>query len=652
MWLQRLTLMNYKAFPQATIDFAPAGITLIAGANNSGKSSILAALDVVSGASLPSHARFRGAAEASVSARFGLTMDERVTMFEKSGTPAQFTGSPAFEWIEWTFTSNSPDDSIHRHISQLTTCWIDGSEQVIGYEHRSGPSSAQWDMVWMDGSTPVKHDGKPNLNHQSHPGGDRPPSFLEAGSGYGLPFQTLLHRWRTQYFHFPVHRPGIQRSEQLRADIRLAATGENLSAVLLGLNTNNPAKWLRLQELISTVVPEVGRLRLSTKDSSVQVVFDDEYSGALSHNLKDLGSGVEQLLLTLVLGMSQEQGSLIALEEPETSLHPGAQRALLGHLSEWAEERQFIITTHSPVLLDGLQRAAVKVVRRENGQSSIGSVDSPAVDALQELGVRLTDVLSAERILLVEGPSDRDVLQAWFPQLATDPRVAVILGVGGDNSRLAHILNEWVQKADRLGVRKVLFIRDRDELASNQIERLLSKGSVHVLNRRELENYLLDSQAISLTLPSKNGESIAPESIERFLREHANELRDRVVLKRVCARLGALVYVDHELRASLSSKGATAEELIDAVVERIPSRDQMAQDIRELWAEESRAVVESWDDEWASLAPGEELLVATWSEFSSGRFSKKRDGVRIARNMTTPPLEITSAISDFLGIAQ
>ena len=59
-------------------------------------------------------------------------------------------------------------------------------------------------------------------------------------------------------------------------------------------------------------------------------------------NLKDLGTGVEQLLMTLVVGLMEAPPFTLIVEEPETNLHPAGQRALLGHFQRWAEDRQIM----------------------------------------------------------------------------------------------------------------------------------------------------------------------------------------------------------------------------------------------------------------------------------------------------------------------
>ena len=74
--------------------------------------------------------------------------------------------------------------------------------------------------------------------------------------------------------------------------------------------------------------------------------------------------------------------SLVAIEEPETALHPAAMRALVAALDEATWRTQILITTHSPDLLDAeeVKPANVRIVQLIDGHTVIGPVDEASVE--------------------------------------------------------------------------------------------------------------------------------------------------------------------------------------------------------------------------------------------------------------------------------
>lgn len=118
------------------------------------------------------------------------------------------------------------------------------------------------------------------------------------------------------------------------------------------------------------------------QDLSVVFRRGREYSEAFA------GSGEIAAVSAVVQILGSPDYSLILLDEPETSLHPGAQRAMLRFLLEQIKlkKHQIIISTHSSDFLDGLPPEAIKVFE-ENGnqQTRVLAKCSPYV-ALHRLG--------------------------------------------------------------------------------------------------------------------------------------------------------------------------------------------------------------------------------------------------------------------------
>ncbi len=105
-------------------------------------------------------------------------------------------------------------------------------------------------------------------------------------------------------------------------------------------------------------------------------------------------SGTLHLALTLLGLAGLPKGSVMLIEEPELSLHPYALRRLMDQLREAADSggMQFFMTTHSPVVTEGVRPATEdhalwRFSRGEDGSAEATSCTTEAevVDAIDSL---------------------------------------------------------------------------------------------------------------------------------------------------------------------------------------------------------------------------------------------------------------------------
>lgn len=113
------------------------------------------------------------------------------------------------------------------------------------------------------------------------------------------------------------------------------------------------------------------RHRLFKVDGGLSVVFKTKhgrYSEAFA------GSGEVAVTSCVVQVLSASPGTLVLLDEPEVSLHPGAQERLLAFLSKMARTRQLqvVFSTHSPHLVTALPGDAIKAFHQlDNGRFDV-----------------------------------------------------------------------------------------------------------------------------------------------------------------------------------------------------------------------------------------------------------------------------------------
>lgn len=150
-------------------------------------------------------------------------------------------------------------------------------------------------------------------------------------------------------------------------------------------------------------------------------------------DISQMGEGVPNIV-SLLIDLSSSEGKIFLIEEPENDLHPQALKALLDFILESSGVNQFIVSTHSNVVLRYLGSAQNSCVYSigigDRGElpvkSTISKIEnSPGarLAALQELGYSFSDFDLWEGWLFLEESSAeriiRDYLIPWFaPRLS------------------------------------------------------------------------------------------------------------------------------------------------------------------------------------------------------------------------------------------
>lgn len=172
-------------------------------------------------------------------------------------------------------------------------------------------------------------------------------------------------------------------------------------------------KLVQIRDLLRGLIQEPdAEICVSREKSEILVTVRD-----LQLPLESYGTGIHEIIILAIAVLSVEE-TIVCIEEPEIHLHPLLQRRFLEFLRTQTSNR-YIITTHSPALIAPASDVAVSHLWLENGvtksRSIATSVDS--LRALDDLGAQASDLLQANSVIWVEGPSDRIYINRWIELL-------------------------------------------------------------------------------------------------------------------------------------------------------------------------------------------------------------------------------------------
>jgi predicted ATPase len=227
------------------------------------------------------------------------------------------------------------------------------------------------------------------------------------------------------------------------------------------------------------------RHRLFKGEDGISIRFKTafgQYSEAFA------GSGEVSVTSCVIQVLAAKNGTLLLLDEPEVSLHPGAQERLLAFLARAAkvQKLQVVFSTHSPHLISALPDDAIKTfVQLKDGSFSVIPSTHPYA-AFRRLGAT-----GAEGILvLVEDRLAQSVVQQAL-RLLDDAELRKVFRVeyvsGGSSAVLTYRIPVFME-----GSSNVLVLLDGDQKKAP----FRDPDTIPVVQNGELGNLIFDEVGV------------------------------------------------------------------------------------------------------------------------------------------------------------
>ncbi|MDX2029493.1 MAG: AAA family ATPase [Blastocatellia bacterium] len=539
MHISRFQLNEYKCFHRSEeIRFEP-GINIIVGQNNVGKSAFLEALGLRFTSQPYKSSKIvrspRADANLGSWANLSLTLskDELFALLPKLNQPVCVpipptpkmpeSEKPGLEelrgFVEQRLFARellAIDVQARFENNSLTICH-QSAMQPDGQKYTRYPAIHYFDG---DGSK----QNREFLNCNFDLGGKFEPKIHQPAGEESLDFGLHLARYlKERVYTFRAERMDIHKCAMVY-DKELRPNAINLSALLLQLN---PRLLDKLNQYLCLIFPQIHRVFARMIGGAPQQeveIFVSQFETTEEEDFVSLGSsgtGLSQVLAILYLVICAKEPSVLIIDEPQSFLHPGAARKLIEILSTYPQHHQYIIATHSPALIAAAEPATVTLITKEKGEpSKLTSLDGRNLEQLNfclaEVGARLSDVFGYDRILWVEGETERECFPLILRSLThkhTGTAIVPVHNPGdlvGERSDPRRVLGIYKRLCEGKGLLPPAlgFVFDSEGRSDNQIEDLqtafaaagIEKQRVQFLPRRMYENYLLDSRAITAVL--------------------------------------------------------------------------------------------------------------------------------------------------------
>ena len=365
MKLAQLTARRYRSVRNHTIDVGP--LNLLIGANAAGKSNVLDALRFLHEGAVAGH--FREAMRARGRIVHLAWKGEQASRTDLTATVVD--GDTTYEWSV-SLVRDGYDFSVDEHLYRIPP----GAprNEILHASRGSG-----W---WWSGE-----------ERREVPLRQEPTACALAAAAADASFEArevaeFIRRWG---FFDPS--PFLLRRDWggLESE-RLDSHGRNLARTLHAIHRSSPETFDNVVEATRSVLGLPSEIEPRESDNGFYFV---QREPGLDYPVHQMGvsSGTLRMLALMTALMTESESNLIGIEEPENYVHPTALRDFAEHLLQAKDRVQFVVTTHSPLLLDFLDDpAAVRVVQRgpDNATTVLAREDPEGIrKALDESGFGL-----------------------------------------------------------------------------------------------------------------------------------------------------------------------------------------------------------------------------------------------------------------------
>ena len=356
------------------------------------------------------------------------------------------------------------------------------------------------------------------------------------------------------------------------------------------------------------------------------------------------GSGVREAL-RLILDVEFERPQILLVEEPEVHLHPALETSMMRYLRRISSGVQIFITTHSTNFLDTADMKNVYLISKSTS-TQIQSLNLEEAESRipSELGIRLSSLFMYDKLVFIEGPSDEAILREWASTIKVNFSQANVgfVSMGGVRNFTHYAAEETLSFLTKRQV-GIWFLIDKDERDDSEVNKLQElvkgKATVKVLEKREVENYLICPRAIiefiklkKQSLGDEDNLTVTELDVQRVIDESAEKLKQIAINKRVAKLLCKPIFPSYKRVFEEPEDADITSRITDEISKMAEQLEESKTKLQDVYKQQSEDVNTVWEAQKLAIVPGDLLLDMVCQQYGV-RFKKERDSARLAAYM-------------------
>ena len=187
---------------------------------------------------------------------------------------------------------------------------------------------------------------------------------------------------------YSIEPSKLREMQEPDSGASLKPDGGNVTSVLKEIERQSKGDFRRISDILATIVPNTKRVAVMKHGKNLSLQFTQEWGEKKRLNFEgfSMSDGTLRAIGLLAAVFQRPVPSLIAIEEPEATIHPGALESVLDLLRHASRQMQVVITTHSPELLDAkwITDRHLRIVEWMEGATRVAPVSDSTRKALHD----------------------------------------------------------------------------------------------------------------------------------------------------------------------------------------------------------------------------------------------------------------------------
>jgi hypothetical protein len=249
-----------------------------------------------------------------------------------------------------------------------------------------------------------------------------------------------------------------------------------------------------------------------------------------------VGGGLQAWMQILWFLCRTPQDGIAVLDEPDIFLHADVQRKLIKLLGQ-RQHHQIVLATHSSEIISDVSPETITVVRKRERSSFRPLTKAKLQDVIDSLGskhnLQLSKLSEARKILVFEGDDQKFLTEVAYKlgveiydKLIKTPAFE-LTGVSNWHQALGAAK---ALRAASDGEMPVHLVIDRDYRSQGDLAKIAAEAAgsgliLHVLERKEIENYFVTPACLSRLIERRSSTLLSLSVSENIIMQAADECK-------------------------------------------------------------------------------------------------------------------------------